>query len=407
MFYADIYERLQNMLVKRGSNYGLTRTRALLNALGSPDDGLKIIHVTASNGKGSICEYITRILVADGKKVGAYSSPSVFFYGDNFRIDGAFCGDEKLKKALSFAYSVALTLEDTPSAFEIETAAALYLFYSEGCEYAVIECGLGGLSDATNAINNKAVAVIGSVALEHTALLGSTLTQICEQKAGIIKNCPSVISCLQDSEALDYFSAYTASFSGEGLKILSSDLSGQSFLYDGENYKIRMLGSAQCYNAALAIDACRMLGAQKYAIYEGLQVAKLSGRIELKERGERTYILDGGHNPSALLPLAEVINDNGLQGQISLIFGCLSDKDVEGCAKVLSGCFKSVALVKPNSYRAMEIERIYRAFLKFYGEVNILESVEEALNSANTKYIAVCGSFTLLSEANKWIENAQ
>ncbi len=405
MFYENIIEILTDMQKVKGSHYGTERCRRLLDALGSPDDGLKIVHVAASNGKGSICEYVTCILKANGNKTGTFTSPAVYEYGEQFKIDGANAPDDKLKKALNIAYSAALSLESMPSAFEIETAAALYLFYSEGCAYAVLECGLGGLNDATNAINKKEVAVIGSVSHEHADILGKTDEEICAQKAGIIKNCPAVITRCQNAAGLNYFSKLTPAFSGEGLKVLNSSEDGQTFSYDGETYTIRMHGEEQCYNAALAVDCCRILGCLPYAIREGLSVAKLRGRVEVISNGENVYVLDGAHNAAAFHPLVQYLEAQSADK--TLIFGCLSDKDVDAAASILHSYFKKIIIVVPESYRAMDGDKIYNAFASRCQSAERAASVSEALEQSKTKITAVCGSFTLLAEAKKWIEKGQ
>ena len=143
----------------RGMDFGTERTRKILNALDCPDKKLKIIHIAGTNGKGSVAEYITRILIAAGKKVGTFTSPAVFDYLEQFRING-----EPIDKELyARAFGQAAKCANGATQFEVETAGALYAFALAGCEYAVVECGLGGTYDATNAIFRKEVAVIASI----------------------------------------------------------------------------------------------------------------------------------------------------------------------------------------------------------------------------------------------------
>ncbi len=407
MHFNQVVEKLNTMQQRQGSHYGTARTRALLDALGSPDEALKIIHVAASNGKGSICEYITRILAANGNTVGTFTSPAVFCFAEQFRINGANCEQSVLARLLTEVDAVAQTFADKPTAFEIQTAAALLLFYRAGCEYAVLECGLGGLTDATNAVNGKQVAVIGSVSLEHTAVLGNTVTEICRQKAGIIQNCPAVISAYQCEEALAYFSQITPAFSGEGLQITQSDAQGQTFLYGGQTYRINMLGKAQCYNAAVAIDCCRILGAQPYAIVEGLAVARLAGRLQTIRKNGKTYLLDGSHNPAAFAPLIEWLQKLERKENTAIVFGCLSDKDAQTAAALLAPYAGQFAIVTPPSYRAMQSEIVAQLFMENGAKVTCYPNVEGALLAMNTETVVVCGTFTHLAEAKKWIDNAQ
>ena len=405
IFYPDIIQILKNY-EKVGSKYGLQRTRALLDAFGNPDKKLKIVHIAGSNGKGSIAAFITGILMAAGHKVGTFTSPEVYSYEEQFLFNGKSQADF-IKYFLSEVYSAAMEREDRPTAFEIQTAAALAAFAAAGCDYAVVECGLGGRDDSTNAISQKSLAVLSSVSLEHTAILGDTIEEICENKAGIIKNCPVVISALQSDAGRRCLSRYTADFAGDGLEIISRSLQGQKFRYKGVEYFIRMLGDAQCYNAAVAIEAAKLLNIGKCSISAGLALTTLSGRCEVIGKGEKTYILDGAHNPSAFSPLLDVLG--GIGGEKTLIFSCLSDKDVEKAANLLSPVFKQIIIIPSQSHRAMEVRRILAAFSAQMaeGKTEYIQSASEALEKAEGSVVAICGSFTILKEAKQWIEKGQ
>ena len=400
IFYPDIIEIIKNYEVK-GSKYGLERTRELLKIFGNPDNKLKIIHIAGSNGKGSIAAFITNILVASGYKTGTFLSPEVYSYYEKFLFDGK-PAEEFIKYYLSEVYSASLGLEDCPTAFEIETVAALTAFAAAGCEYAVVECGLGGRDDATNAISKKRLAVISSVSLEHTAILGNTVEAICENKAGIINNCPVVISALQSGEGRAFLSRYTKAFAGDGLEITSRTVEGQTFKYKGCEYFIRMFGRAQCYNAAVAAEAARALNIGNCKVIAALALTRLPGRCERISKKGVTYILDGAHNPAAFLPLLDLLSS--AEGEKSLVFGCLSDKDVFKAAELLAKHFKEIFIFSTDSYRAMDRNKIYEAFKAACAEVIRVESVVEALEKAKCKTVAICGSFTVLKEAKQWIE---
>ncbi len=403
IFYPDIIKIIKNYETK-GSKYGLERTRNLLKLFGSPDKKLKIIQIAGSNGKGSIAAYISHILVASGYKTGTFTSPEVYSYAEKFLFD-CTPAEEIIKYFLSEVYSASLTLEDKPTAFEIETVAALSAFAALGCEYAVVECGLGGKDDATNAISQKSLAVLSSISLEHTAILGNTVEEICANKAGIIKDCPVVISALQTEEGVKFLSRYTKKFAGEGLEITSRSLEGQTFKYGGSEYFIRLLGEEQCYNAAVAIDAAKALKIGNCKIITGLAFTKLAGRCEVIKKGGATFILDGAHNPAAFSPLISVLKDK--EGEKTLVFGCLSDKAVSKAAKLLSPVFNQIIIFSPDSYRAMEICKISDAFEAVGANVTQAENVTDALEKAKGRTVAVCGSFTFLKEAKQWIEKRQ
>lgn len=384
--------------------YGIGRCQRLLSLLGNPDKQLKIVHIAGTNGKGSTAEYITSILIAANKRVGSFTSPQVFSFEEQFRIDGTPLITERLNGYFEEVKAIAKGIEDAPSPFEIQTAAALYAFYKEGCEYAVVECGLGGRDDATNAIASKQVAVITSISLEHVAELGSTLTEICQAKSGIIKDCPVVVSSYQPQEVIDFFKKFNPVFAGEILIEEKCEKAGQAFSYKGSLYEINMLGKAQLFNAATAIEACRLLGIADNAITQGLKLAKLGGRVEIEEKNGVKYILDGGHNPGAIAQLVDTLNQ--IDGEKELVFGCLSDKDVEGVAALLAPKFKRAILFSPPSVRAMAIEKIIKAFS---GKIDYItaKDVSSALDKTKCNTVVVCGSFTFIKEAREWIRRQQ
>ncbi|MDE6586692.1 MAG: hypothetical protein K2K80_08445 [Clostridia bacterium] len=367
-------------LTSRGMDFGLERERKLLDALSSPDKKLKIIHIAGSNGKGSVAEYITRILTAAGKRTGTFTSPAVYDYFETVRIDGKPIDDGLFERA----FGQALDVCGNCTRFEVETAAALYAFELAGCEYAVVECGLGGLYDATNAVANKEIAIITSISLEHTAILGGSIKDICRHKAGIIKNCPAVVSGCVKGEAREYFEDLGATFA------------------DGDTeYGFNLNGACQRYNAATAVAAARLLGIEEKFIREGIEKATLLGRLERIDANGTTYILDGAHNEEAFTPLAEYLKNFK---DIKIIYGCLSDKDADGCLKKLEGLALSVTAVKPESPRAMPLEKIEAACKRHFKEVDTAQTVSGALDKIKARTVVVCGTFTLLKEAKSWIE---
>ena len=360
-------------------------TRKILDNLGSPDEKLKIIHIAGTNGKGSTAEFFTNILIAEKKKVGTFTSPLVYDYFDQFKIDGVSLSEDKFGAYLKAAKEAA---PKDASEFETETAAAIYAFAQEGCEYAVIECGMGGLNDATNAVNKKALAVITSVSLEHTEYLGDTVEKICAQKAGIIKDCPAVINAYQTKEAARYFESL-------GYKLCKS--------YPCE---LSIEGVLQPFNASTAIEGAKILGVDEKAVYEGIKNTKPLGRLETVFFGGKNYILDGGHNPAALVPLAEYLKRFDKK-EITIIFGCLSDKDIDGNLKTVAGCAQFMIAVQCPSPRARSLSETQEACRKYFKNVNIAQSVSKALDMVQTQTVVVCGSFTLLKEAKEWIGKRQ
>ena len=391
-------------LRRSGMRFGTERTRELLNRLGSPDDKLKIIHVAGTNGKGSVCTYLTQILLCAGKSVGTYTTPEVFSFEEQFLINGMT--DAALtQKYLEQAIAAAEGMDDSPTAYERQTAAALAMFAGEGCEYAVVECCMGGLNDTTNAINKKEAAVITSISLEHTAYLGNTIREICRHKAGIIKNCPVIVSPCVQGEAREFFRSLGAIFAGGDFKVISSDMRGSTFMCGGVEYFTRMVGNRQPYNAATAIAAAQVLGIGQQAIARGIAQAKIAGRLQIIEDEGKTYILDGAHNPESFIPLCDLLG--GLPTPRTVIYGCLADKDIEGVLSQLARCVERIIAVPSPSYRAMNFEQIVNMCRAYFAHAEAAEDVCSALANCGHGVIAVCGTFTILKEAEEWIGKGQ
>ena len=366
--------------------------RAILDALDCPDRKLKIIHIAGTNGKGSTAEFFTRILIAAGKRVGTFTSPYVYSYYDQFRIDGKEIVPETFEK---YRREAAL-VSNGASAFETDTAAAFLSFFKEGCEYAVIECGMGGRDDATNAVYKKELAVITSISIEHTAYLGNTLRDICSHKAGIIRDCPAIINAYQCGEVKEFFKGCRFA---DGVQ----EIYDGGFVYDGKEFALSAAGCLQPYNAACAIEGARLLGIDEDAIYRGIKECKPRGRMERFEAAGRTYILDGAHNPAAFVPLERYLKSNNKNRTI--IFGCLRDKDIDGNLSRLTA--ERIIAAPCPSPRTRSAEDVAAHCRKYFKRVEKAESVEEALTKADAEEIIVCGSFTLLREALEWIEKRQ
>lgn len=383
----------------RGMKLGTRTTRILLDRLGSPDETLKIVHVAGTNGKGSAAEFMTGILTAAGKRTGTFTSPEIYAYNDMFRVDGLPLSDGVLADCLAEACAAAEGLDAT--SFEAEMAAALVAFRRAGCEYAVLECGMGGRDDATNAVRRKEIAIITSVSLEHTAYLGGTVREICEKKAGIVRDCPAVIHPVQTEEGREYLLHIAGAIAAD-MPQRSAD--GRHFAYRGKMFEIGASGAAQPANAACAIEAARRLKIDENAIYEGVKRTNPAGRLQRFYKQGRVFLLDGAHNPAAFVPLGAMLEEENLPADRTLVYGCLSDKDPQGCLRALKGKFRRAIAVRPDSPRAMELNKIAAACKTYFSAAAEADSVSGALDATDSELVVVCGSFTLLKEAKEWIE---
>ena len=171
----------------RHSKIGLDRMKALMNTLGNPQKKLRFIHIAGTNGKGSTCSMVRSILTEAGFKTGLYISPHLFSFNERISVDGADISDDNLRRISEKIRTAVTCLNEEPTDFEMITAMALCYFYEKGCDYVVLEVGMGGRLDATNIIGAPEVAAIMSIGLDHTEILGDTEELIAAEKAGIIK----------------------------------------------------------------------------------------------------------------------------------------------------------------------------------------------------------------------------
>ena len=310
---------------------GLDRVRKLCEFLGNPQDKVKLIHISGTNGKGSVGTFIASVLTASGYKVGRYTSPDVLNYRDKFSINGQWISEDEFASLTDVISRFVDKMPDRPTPFEIETALAYYYFEQNDCDFAVVECGMGGKEDATNVADNKVLSVLTSVALDHTQFLGDTLEKITEQKIGIVKGSP-LVSASQYPEVLavlkDEISDLTLA---DVSKIVNTKLSFEETIFDYKEYKnikIKMLGKFQCENAALAlevIDKLKELGYEIDNVYEGMEKALWPCRFDLVST-EPIIIIDGAHNPHGALALRENIQYYLTEHTIAFVMGVLAER---------------------------------------------------------------------------------
>ena len=353
---------------------GLGRTQALLAALGDPQKKLKFIHVAGSNGKGSACAMFDAILRAAGYKTGLYISPYIQTFHERMQINGRKIPGERLAALTERVRAIAEGMEDHPSEFELVTAIAMQYFYEEDCDIVVLEVGMGGALDSTNAIDAPELAVITNIGLEHTEYLGDTIEAIAETKAGIVKpGCACVCYDGAREASATVRSAcerLNVPFTGvdfSRLKPLGASLDGQSFVWDGREYSLALLGPHQLHNAALVLTGIGALRSRGWEIPEaavtsGLECVKWPARLEVLNRAP-LFLLDGGHNPQCAEALANAL-DALLPGEkFVFLAGVLADKDYPAILSRLLPYATEFVCVTPDSPRALEASGL-AAYLK-------------------------------------------
>ena len=410
--YDDALSYIENYTWSK-TRPGLSRTYELLEVLGNPQDALKFVHVAGSNGKGSTCAMLSSILSKSGLKTGFYLSPHLSGFCERFQIDGAQISEEDFIDTTRKVAAAADRLGDHPSQFEISTAIAFLYFKTQSCDIVVLEVGMGGSLDSTNVIKAPELAIICNIGLDHTDFLGSTLAEIAENKAGIIKPGCEVVCYEMASEALSIIEnrckelntpLHISKF--DNLNCLSRSLKSQSFSYEGAKYSISLLGKHQCKNASVAIEAVKVLRSRGWTISDealrfGLRDAKWPARFEILSL-DPIFILDGGHNPQCASSIAQAISDYLPKQKLRLIIGMLADKNVSEVIDILAPKVSEFYCLTPDSDRAMPADELAALIMskglsaKSYSSSE--ECLSELLESVSEQAIMAFGSLYLAGE---------
>lgn len=406
---------------KYGSVLGLESMRELLRRLGDPQNELKFIHISGTNGKGSVLAYLSTILSGAGYRTGRYISPTLFSYRERIQVDGEYIEKESLACHVT---AIAAAAEDmqkaglpSPTVFEIETALAFLYFKEKRCDIVTLEVGCGGLLDATNVITTTLMEVIASISMDHTDLLGDTLAKIAAQKAGIIKPDTMVVSAQQKSEAAQVIEDTckeqhcTLQMMDESkISNVHYGAEGQTFSYKTwENVAISLAGSYQIKNAALALEGVEALRKLGYAlsdqqVREGLLHTAWRGRFTTLRR-DPTVIIDGAHNPAAALELKESLERYFPGKMLYFVMGMFKDKDYAQVIDLTAPLARHIITVEtPGNPRAMPARELAEAVGKVNPSVewadSVAHGVEKALAMAGKEdAVIVFGSLSFLGEA--------
>ena len=375
MTYENAIEYL-NSTASRGSQPGLSRVTALLGLLGNPQNSVKCVHVTGTNGKGSVSRMTASVLNAEGYKTGLFSSPYLTRVNESIMLGDEEISDSDFAEVMDKVKPLAEGLKNPPTEFEITTAVAFEFFRRKECEVVVLECGMGGLLDSTNIIENSLVSVITNVAKDHASFLGDTIGEIASHKAGIIKmNCPTVWGG-SDKEAEKIIAKRAAELKSElhtvdfnSLKNVSCDISGSVFDFgDFKNLKISALGKYQPRNAAVALTAIEVikkggLHIDKSSIYKGLERFFLHARFE-QICDNPPVFFDGSHNPHGVESAIDSIKTYFGGQKVVLLTGVMADKDYPKMTKQLSTVADRVFTVTPSNPRALDSFMLAKEFEK-------------------------------------------
>lgn len=381
-----------------GSRPGLSRTQELLKKLGNPEKEMKFIHVAGTNGKGSTCAMLNSVLIEAGYKVGLYTSPYIVRFNERMQINGEPISDNELAELVEIIKPIAENMEDKPTEFEIITALAFLYYKRNNCDVVVLEVGLGGRLDSTNVIDKPLVSVITGIALDHTGVLGSTVSEIAAEKAGIIKQGCPVVYGGRDDEAYEVICNTAIALGSRVERTRHSNIRIKSMTVEGTVFdylpfldlKLSLLGKYQLDNAATVLETVKVLNRSGFRIsvrhmQNGLGNARWRARFELLAK-EPPVIFDGSHNIQGITAAAESIKRFFCTGKktkkVILLMGVLADKDYHDMVGILSPLASRVYTVTPPSPRALDSEGLASVFGEFGVEALPFESIEMGVSAA-------------------------
>ena len=376
------------------SKPGLERIRALLAAMGDPQKAVRCIHVAGTNGKGSVCAMLDSILRAAGHRVGLFTSPYIRRFHERIQADGEQIGDAELAEITAAVRPYAEALPEPPTEFELITAIGFEFFRRRGVEYVVLEVGLGGRLDPTNVIEDPLLSVITDIDFDHTKQLGNTIQAIAAEKAGIIKEGCPILYGGKDSSACRTVGAvasmrhapfYTVDRSNYRIREMTLD----GTVFDFEDYtdlRLPLLGTYQPYNAAIVLNAVRILESVgikglEAAVHRGLECVRWPARFELMRR-DPVVICDGGHNPQGITAAVRSVEQYFSEQKVNILTAMMMDKDFDQMIERMKPIAGQVYTVRPDNPRALSAEELAKYFE--YHKISAIpfESVADAVREA-------------------------
>lgn len=420
---VDYIETIPKFTVKHPPEH----TRELLSRLGNPQEGIKIIHVAGTNGKGSVCAYLNAMLLAGGKKTGLFTSPHLVRINERFQINGEDVSDEQFLDAFLKVEKAAKEYEAEgeghPSYFETLFLMGMLIFKEAGVEYLVMETGLGGRLDATNVVEKPLACIITSISRDHTEYLGDTLEAIAGEKAGIIKaGVPVIYDASQPGPA----SAIAAKAKEMGspawpmepsfyeMKTQSREGITFTFAYPGgekAELAIPYVAKYQMMNASLAFYTMHILqdvhDIPKNVLAEGLSKIKWPCRMEMAAPG---VIIDGAHNEDGIAQFVSTAGYFAKENEITILFTAVADKHYhEMIGEICEGIHPShVVATQIDGSRVVPAEVLAEDFRKagctdVCAEPEIGAAYEKALGKKGSGMLFCVGSLYLAGELKAYL----
>jgi dihydrofolate synthase/folylpolyglutamate synthase len=398
---ATSYEARLAAYARFGIHLSLERINKLLDNLGNPHLHLSIVHVAGTNGKGSVCAFVSRILAEAGYRVGRYISPHLVDWRERITINGEWISRDDLEQYLTLVER-SIDPDLMPTQFEVLTAVAWLYFARQKVDIAVIETGLGGRLDATNVHPQPLVTVITSISWDHWQRLGNSLAQIAAEKAGIIKpNRPLILGEITDRSAESAIIDRANRLQAPITRVSRAQTSPEGLIWQNWHYRSSLQGEHQKMNSALALAVIQELLAQGWpipdrAVLVGLAHTQWQGRLQWYEYGGKQILLDGAHNPAAAEYLRQFIDEYyGIQ-PVQWLMGILRTKPAPQMLQILlrpQDSLIAVGIPDHDAYTTPELAGWAKPLLQT--QPLVYPSIRE-VNFSAVDRLVICGSLYLV-----------
>lgn len=402
--YEEVIDTIQNSR-RFGNLTGSEITKIMLEKLEHPEVKLSYIHVAGTNGKGSVSAFLCSILKEVGLKVGMFTSPHLVEFEERIQINGELISKEDVRRLGTLLLTQDFGVQ--PTMFDYCLSMALLYFKEQQCDVVVLETGLGGKYDSTNAVGTPAVSVITKIGLDHMAILGDTLVEIAQEKAGIIKKGTKLICESQEPEVEAIFSKAAAKVGVNSIEIINPEniqiKDHQTFsVYGYEDLTMQMLGLHQFENATAAILAARayLPDISEQAVRAGIASTKWMGRMEVLCQ-EPFFMVDGAHNAHGVTALRKSLMALFPGEKFHFIMGVMADKDYVDMIAELLPLAIDFTTVTVGYSRSLDAEKLAECIRQMGIEAESKKSLDEAMsevkNTRKTKTIAF-GSLYFVGE---------
>lgn len=411
-------------LLRFGTNPGLERVKALLNLMGNPQDELKFVHTAGTNGKGSVCTMCANALYQAGYKTGLFTSPFVIDFCERIKINGNMIEHDELAQLVTYVRSMVEELAKKnlqPTEFEVITAVAMKYFALKKCDVVVLETGLGGRLDSTNIISTPLLSIITCISLDHTDILGNTISKIAFEKCGIIKS-DGVTVCYpcQQPNAFEVIEKTAQEKNNKlvigcinEITVKKSSIYGTKISWNGVEINLKLAGEYQVLNASTAISALVELQEQGFNISlanikNGIEETVMPGRFEVLSQ-DPVVILDGGHNPDGIDSFISSIEKLIPNKKKIFIMGTMADKDYEFTIERVARAADEFIATTPTNSRSLFACSACEIASVFCRRTAAISSPKDAITYALFQAktyghaLIICGSLYLAGDVRKLI----